>query len=65
MQVKRREVISRIQGGDPTKLFRMFRGSSDPYYLNLLVEYNEDDVMSLKPLAELVVRKLRDNFLKK
>jgi uncharacterized protein YprB with RNaseH-like and TPR domain len=52
-------IIERLYGGDPLKLWRMFLGSGDDYYLKLLVEYNEEDVINLKRIAEEVVRRLK------
>ncbi len=33
----------------------MYRASGDEYYLNLLVEYNEDDVINLKTVADKTI----------
>ncbi|MBI3033852.1 ribonuclease H-like domain-containing protein [Candidatus Woesearchaeota archaeon] len=48
------EVVAGMNGGDAAELWRMHKGSGDDYYLNLLVEYNEEDVLNLKPLADYV-----------
>jgi len=36
----------------------MWRATGDEYYLNLLIEYNEDDTIHLKKIAEYAVAKL-------
>jgi uncharacterized protein len=52
-------IIDRLRGGDPITLWKMFRATGDDYYLNLLVEYNEEDVMNLKPIMEYVYKEKR------
>lgn len=54
------EIVERIYGGDPFRLWRMYRGSGDDYYLNLLVSYNEEDVINLKPIADYCYNKLKE-----
>ncbi|MFH2021609.1 MAG: ribonuclease H-like domain-containing protein [archaeon] len=58
-------IVERLYGGDPLKLWRMFKGSGDDYYLKLLVEYNEEDVINLKKIAEHVVSILRKEIVSK
>ncbi len=53
--LKRSKIIDRFYGGDPFRLWRMYRVTGDEYYLNLLVEYNEDDVINLKIVADKVL----------
>jgi len=56
-------IIERLYGGDPIKLWKMFRASGDDYYLKLLVEYNEEDVVNLKRIADYCYSKLKETFL--
>jgi uncharacterized protein len=56
--IRRRALIERFHGGDPLTLWKMYKASGDRYYLELLVEYNEEDVINLQQIADLVVRKL-------
>jgi uncharacterized protein len=51
-------MVERLHCGDPAQLWRMFKGSGDDYYLKLLVEYNEEDVINLKQIVELVTGQL-------
>jgi uncharacterized protein YprB with RNaseH-like and TPR domain len=51
-------IIERFYDGDPIKLWRMFKGSGDDYYLKLLVEYNEEDIINLKKISDHAVDKL-------
>ncbi len=41
-----------LKGGDPAQLYRMWRGSGDEYYLDLLLEYNEADALHTWLLAQ-------------
>ncbi len=56
---RQNKIIERLYGGDPLTLWRMYKGSGDKYYLNILVEYNEEDVINLKQIAEFVVKENR------
>jgi uncharacterized protein len=56
--IQRNPILDRLYGGDVLKLWKMWRASGDDYYLNLLVEYNEEDVINLKKIAELAVGKM-------
>ncbi|MBN1502586.1 ribonuclease H-like domain-containing protein [Candidatus Woesearchaeota archaeon] len=55
-------IVERLYGGDPYLLWRMFKGSGEEHYLKLLVEYNEEDVINLKQIADYVYEKMKDNF---
>lgn len=57
MGIKRGEIVDRMHGGDPFLLYRMWKGSGDEHYLKLLVEYNEEDCMSLRKIADQVCLK--------
>jgi uncharacterized protein len=48
-------IIQRLYDGDPMKLWRTYMATGEEYYLDLLVEYNEEDVISLKKIAEYAV----------
>ena len=61
MGIKRNQIIEKMHGGDAATLWRMHRATGDEYYLRLLVEYNEEDVINLKTIAEYVVQKLKEN----
>ncbi|MBI2574375.1 ribonuclease H-like domain-containing protein [Candidatus Woesearchaeota archaeon] len=55
-------IVASLNGGDAAELWRMYRGSGDEYYLNLLVEYNEEDIVNLKRLAEHVYSGLKQKI---
>ena len=48
-----------MYSGDAALLHRMWRGSGNSQYLQLLVEYNEEDVINLRKIAEHVYGKLK------
>lgn len=63
--IKREEILGNFHSGDPFTLWRMFRATGDDYYLQLLVKYNEEDVINLKRIAEEVVGRIKirmENF---
>lgn len=41
-----------LKGGDPAQLYRMWRGSGDEHYLDLLLAYNEADALHTWLLAQ-------------
>lgn len=59
--IKRRDIIERMYGGDPALLWRKFLATGDQDFIELLVEYNEEDIINLKPLAEFTIKKLWEN----
>jgi len=62
--IKRNKIIEKFYGGDALKLWKMYRATGDEYYLKLLVEYNEEDIINLKTIAEYCVEKLKKQFPK-
>ena len=63
LNIKRNNIIlDCLYGGDPLKLWRIFKATGDKYYLNLLVEYNEEDIINLKKIADYVIEKLYKNM---
>lgn len=56
--IRRNPLIERFCSGDPYRLYRMYKATGDDYYLKLLIEYNEDDLVNLKKIAELCVKRL-------
>lgn len=59
--IKRNKIIENFHGGDALALWRMHRATGDEYYLKLLVEYNEEDIINLKTIANYCVEKLSKN----
>jgi hypothetical protein len=65
LNITRPPVVGAMYGGDPYRLWRMWRASGDDYYLRLFIEYNEQDILSLKIICEHVYVSLKQNLLKK
>ena len=57
--IKRPDHLKAIGGDQAIKLWRAYKASGDKEYLDLLVQYNEEDIMNLKPLMEHVYSKLK------
>jgi uncharacterized protein YprB with RNaseH-like and TPR domain len=63
--IRRSPVIEGIYGGDALRLWRMYRATGDRHYLELLVEYNDEDTINLKTIAGRVVSQLREDIEKR
>lgn len=63
--IRRSSIVDKFYGGDALTLWRMYRATGDDYYLNLLVEYNEYDIINLKVVAEHCVKKLKEKIFNK
>lgn len=50
--------------GNPSDLWRTFFASKDQEYLELLIKYNEEDIINLKPLAEFCFIELKEKLIK-
>ena len=60
--ITRGHLVERLAGGDALTLWRMYRGSGDEHYLNLLVEYNEEDTVNLRAVADNVTGRLEQEI---
>ncbi|HLG25094.1 MAG TPA: ribonuclease H-like domain-containing protein [Candidatus Nanoarchaeia archaeon] len=58
--LKRPELVENFYGGDALTLWKMYRATQDDYYLKLLVEYNEYDIINLKSVAEKLISKIKE-----
>jgi uncharacterized protein len=61
--VSRRELVERMHGGDAALLWRMYYGSGDDHYLKLLVEYNEEDIINLKKIADICTKRMEEQLM--
>jgi len=62
--IRRTGVVEKFYGGDALTLWKMHRATGDEYYLNLLVEYNEYDIINLKIVADKAVKMMKEKILK-
>jgi uncharacterized protein len=53
--INRLEEVEGVTGADAVYLWRAYRSTGNEKYLDLLVKYNEEDIINLKPLAEMVI----------
>ncbi|MBL7055777.1 ribonuclease H-like domain-containing protein [Candidatus Woesearchaeota archaeon] len=60
--IKRRDIVGDLSGGDALTLWKMYKSTGDDHYLNLLIEYNEEDIINLKTLAEHCMEELKKQF---
>jgi uncharacterized protein len=49
--LRRRPQVGGLHGGDAALLWRMYRASKDRHYLDLLLEYNEEDTANMPIIA--------------
>jgi len=57
--IKRNRIVEEMYGGDALLLWRKFMASGDDYYLKLLIEYNEEDIINLRKIADHVYGELK------
>ena len=62
LNLQRKEIIKDFHGGDAVTLWRMYKATGDEDYLNLLIEYNEFDIVNLKKVAENCIKKMKENL---
>lgn len=62
LNISRGDLVNRFCGGDAVTLWKMYKATGDEHYLNLLVEYNEEDIVNLKKVAEHCVSQLKNSF---
>jgi len=62
--IKRTHIVENLYGGDALTLWKMYRATGDEYYLNLLVEYNEFDLINLKIVAEHCIKRMKEKIWK-
>jgi uncharacterized protein YprB with RNaseH-like and TPR domain len=60
--IKRDKIVEGLYGGDALRLWKMYKASGDDHYLKLLVEYNEEDIINLKTIADVVVKKMKSQL---
>lgn len=56
--IKRAEAVRDVNGSDAVYFWNMYKATGQEKYLELLVKYNEEDIVNLKPLANFAVKEL-------
>ena len=56
--IKRDQQVEGITGGDAALLWRMYKATGNEKYLQLLIQYNEEDVVNLERLAKWTIPRL-------
>ena len=56
--IKRAEEVRDVNGSDAVYFWNMYKATGRERYLELLVKYNEEDIVNLKPLADFAVKEL-------
>jgi uncharacterized protein len=56
--IKRADEVKDVTGEDAVYLWRKYKSTGNREYLNLLVQYNEEDIVNLKQLSEYVIPRL-------
>lgn len=49
--IQRRDLVHNMTGGDALTLWKMYKACGDRHYLELLLEYNEEDIINLQKIA--------------
>jgi hypothetical protein len=62
--VRRSEATHGLAGEDAVRLWNDYRNTGDENALNLLVEYNTEDIVNLRPLADFVFSEMKKDILK-
>tara|TARA_Y100000310_G_C20699423_1_gene828327 strand:- start:6162 stop:6905 length:744 start_codon:yes stop_codon:yes gene_type:complete len=59
--IKRNKVVEDLYGGDALRLWKMYKTTGDDHYLNLLLEYNEEDIVNLEKILGIVISRLKNS----
>jgi uncharacterized protein len=63
LNIKRAEEVSNVSGSDAVYLWNQYRATGNEKYLNILIQYNEEDIINLKPLAEFVYKEMKNKTI--
>ncbi len=59
LNIRRAKEVSDVSGADAVYLWQQYRATGNEKFLELLVRYNEEDIVNLKPLADFVYEKMK------
>ena len=57
--IKRGDDVQNMDGSEAVYLWNMWRSTGEQKYIDLLVKYNEEDIINLKPIAEYCYTRLK------
>ena len=63
--IRREKEVLDMPAGGAVHLWQMWRATGEQKYLDILVQYNEEDVINLKPLAEFATKELTSTNFRK
>ncbi len=58
LNISRADEVQDLDGSEAVYLWQRWKSTGDKKHLNLLVQYNEEDIINLKPLAEYTYKHL-------
>ena len=58
LNISRAKEVEDVSGMEAVYLWQQFKATGNKKYLDLLVKYNEEDIVNLKPLAEYAIPEL-------
>ncbi len=58
LNIKRRDEVSDMAGDDAVYLWEMWKSTGNREFLEKLVMYNEEDILNLKPIADIIIPEL-------
>lgn len=56
--IDRPDAVNGVSGADAIRLWHAYRATGEEEYRDLLLQYNEEDILNLKPLAQIVYERL-------
>ncbi|MBI5072667.1 ribonuclease H-like domain-containing protein [Candidatus Woesearchaeota archaeon] len=60
--IRRAKEVQGMHGGDAVTLWHLYKATGEEKYLERIVQYNEEDIINLKPLAEFVYEKMKEKI---
>ncbi len=57
--IRRAEGVQGMQGSDAVSLWHLYKATGEERYLEKIIQYNEEDIINLKPLAEFVYENMK------
>lgn len=58
LKIKRAKIVGDLTGGDAVTLWKSYKATGDKKFLEILAEYNEEDIINLRPILEHCIKRL-------